>query len=505
VGIKNKADEAISKDRPVLSVVWGETVQVPDIYYLRKKKQMTSEDFFQNGDSDIFDDNPDDNITSQQQANNVPQKNNTGPIAKVLPSKRTKKTPSWVWILVGIIAAIIVAVAVIVPLVLLKSPKPPVTVTPLSPTQPNIPVFGNVTADAVTFQLALPALDGLSKGAISITEANYTNSITKVGYILVGDTSKTGYYVTTFSPPSISTPIILDNPSAITTWASSNSDTTIYLSQPAYYSCVSNALTDTVPCQTITWPTVSDIANTNFLVTSWQNVADTVMVSFVTNSNGAYNMTFQTPVKSLNLAQTFPNLSAPLNTSIICMFGTAHQTYLSCGVAENFTNTINYITYTSSTSTNPLQTIKLDASNEALVYASMTYDGSWLIVLTNRRLILYHRTITATTLDFNVADSIYLKINIGVATCAIDQSYDAKDTKIWCSIGSDTNYTITLAIDIAKKSFLLATGRLVPAKFLSNTVGVMTLRYLPDTNSLFLLGSDAFGDYENTLLNLQKY
>jgi hypothetical protein len=420
------------------------------------------------------------------------------PTATVTTRITPKKVPNWVWILVGIVAIIIVSVAIILPIILLKSPHNVTnTVTNTSPTNPNIPVFNAVKTSAILFQLPLPALDGLGKASMNFTE---TNNETQVGYVLVGGTSKTGYYVTTMGDnTAISDPIILNNPSAVTSWAT-NIDGNIYIAvaPTSYFVCTSSMTNDTAPCQTMTWFAPNKIINTNFLVTAWKNVSDTVLISFAINSSSQYQVTLQTPTADLGLSQVFPGLGAA--SSIICMFATAHQTFLSFGIVEAFSNTVVYITYPSSTQLNPVQTITIDASNESLKYASMSFDGLWLIVLTSVRLILYNRNLNQ--LDFNEADSLFLQTNLGATKCALDQS---NTDKIWCIIGSQQTYWITISVNKTKKQFVITDGRLIPSTVYEETTGVLNLQYLSDTNRLFLLGSDAFGNYENTVLDLSQY
>jgi hypothetical protein len=461
----------------------------------------------------LFDDN-----SFYETSSSSPGAEESGPVASLQPAKKINvisakkalKIPNWVWILIAIVSIAIITVAILVPLVFLKDPSK-IKPSPISPTgsqSPNIPIFNNISPAAILFQLAIPAMDGLSKNAINITETDFSSPVTKVGYVLVGQTSQTGYYVTSFNPPSIAGPTILNAPGVLTTWASAEGKD-IFMSNPNYFSCASDATTNSVPCQAFSWPNPDKITNTTYTVTSWKKASDTVMISFRKNDLDLYDITFQTPAVVLNLSQTFIGLTNPLDVSVVCMFATANQDYLSFGVVQKFTNTVMYITYTDINVANPVQTLILDPLSELLQYASMTNDGLWLIVLSNERLILYNRVVTEVNIDFNLVDSLYLKSSITPSTCAIDQTYNttiqSSGNKIWCAIGSSETYTITVPVDINKKAFILSEGRLVPTVNINNTSGPMNIRYLSDSDSLFLLGSDEFGNYENTTLDLKKY
>jgi hypothetical protein len=137
----------------------------------------------------------------------------------------------------------------------------------------------------------------------------------------------------------------------------------------------------------------------------------------------------------------------------------------------------------------------------------MTFDGQWLLLLSTERLALYHRpAVTVTQATFELVDSIYFSVKSQTMVCAVDQQAPTGVTEIWCAVGFQNNYTLILPFNTSTKKFVTDQGRQIPCVHTNSSSGPMNLRFLTPTtnNNLFLLTSDEFGNYENTLIDTSK-
>jgi hypothetical protein len=424
-------------------------------------------------------------------------------------AQSTLKIPRWGWFIIIGLSLVIVVAAILIPLFLIKSKSAvPGTPTPTGPAGSPPLAFPNVPVEAVEFQNLVPPLDGLVKGDIQITQA----SVDAAGFIVVGTNSKSAFYVTDLATGDIDPPDVLVNTNVFSTWCNAYGQQITYSEQfptaDIWYSCVSQVATKTAPCSVISWPQEDLLDHDFFSTTLWSNVSNNIIFSFATNAQGDYEITAQDSINVYTDMQVVvPGLSAPLKSSIINMFYSFNQQYVTFGFTETFSNTIFYITHFD-TKSRPLQKIVIDVSGETLLYAAVTNDALWLLVLTSARLIIYGRNIDAGNLDFHISDAIVLDLmDSNPSTCAIDRTYDETSTNssdVWCSLGTTENETVIIPFNSSTGLFVDASAWSVPTKVMETTSGPLSVQRMLDLKTLYFVSSDAAGNYENAAVDLNK-
>lgn len=417
------------------------------------------------------------------------------------------KVPRWGWVLIGFVAIIMITAAILVPIFLLNkksnSSGPPTISFPVSTSSsPKVPM---VPPGNIIFQTEVPNNGGLVKSAVNITDVNES----EIGFVEVGRNDRSVFYVTSLANGVVSNPVFLVSDSSFSTWVSVYGQQAVYsqfpLSEDMYFNCSTSIDDKTVACSSITWKQVGLINQNFFLSTRWNQFNNVdITFSFSQEQGGQFILTVQDDLTVYTgLQRPLEGVSYPLEESIISMFGSYNQTYVTFGFAERLTNTIYYVTYLQDNSTRPVQKLVLDPTGESMVNAVSTNDSTRLVVLTSQRLLLYTRNLEEGVFDFSLADSYVLNTSqIVPITCAVDVSFDQTDAQeLWCSVGGTRGVSLIISVNTSINMFDDGRARLVPTKKMKNTSGPMAVQLTGNNGKLFLVCSDNTGLGEMNLIS----
>lgn len=408
---------------------------------------------------------------------------------KTIPAKTAAtaslKLPVYAWFLIIGGAIIVVVLAIVLPLILIKPstipPAPPATATPSSVPSENYPP---INPQAITYQTLVPPLSGIMKNAATISNTNSTNKTTS--FLLSGRNSSSAIFIAHFDTGTINLPANLGS----TGWSTVQDISTQLVIGYDQGTSSWKGWTSSGSSSAITWSNPTILDNEFFVSPIWAASPGNVIASFQ-KVNSQYEMTVQSESAVFNLATVIPGLLTPLNSSIICLLSTSNESYLTVAIPQYFTNQIVYLTYTDTTTIPPVQILSIPN----LVYADMSSNGLWLLVLTTQELELYSRP--NSTAVFALSDIVALNSRVSPQVCALDRT---SPTEMWCCVGTTLKYAIIVSVDTNTGKFNVSTGRQLTSKFLQSTDGLpMALTYIPSVSSVFLLMGDNLGNVENVV------
>lgn len=394
------------------------------------------------------------------------------------------KIPEWGWALIAVGALLIVAAAIAVPLViLLRKPKPTPTPIPVNPTPTIIrPVFPDISSASILHQVTLAPSDGLTKQTAQVCQVLDS----KIGFVLCGFSSKSAFYTLDTVLGVASSPTIVISPATITSGANSFNQNILATPDGSAWSlCMADTKNDTLTCSATTWPSDASINATFFAGTVWSGV------NIVYSVNASKAITMQNQSNLVCTSAAVPGLT-DIGSQIASLFYTVGQTYAIFGLANTGSNAVDYVVYASTTSPDcsTVYTIEFDRESETLIYADMTYDGTFLLVLTTERLVLY--THGSPTAKFTVVDVLNLEKHYVPTMCALDRQYTSGT--LWSAIS--TNQQFSVILPFTDEKFQITEGRqvpVVPATTFIDAAGPSCI-HLTSNNDLFLLQADTIGN-----------
>ena len=387
------------------------------------------------------------------------------------------KIPVWVWPVVVIVSVLVIGAAVAIPLLLLHPKNVTPNVTPSASPSITRPILPNVNSGAITFQTVNPETDNLTKYSIIITEVQNAS----VGYILNGQNSKSSFFVTDVSNGSTQLCAILINADTTTTGASTFGVKTVAsVNSSTWYSCISSVVNRSTVCTPIS---ISSINNEYFVGSSSKSGTMSLM-SF----SSSRQLSILQDGKSNCTTAILPSLTS--ESIALSMFGSNEQSNPTFGLVQPTSNNVTYFS-----DCNDVNTISVDV-NERVLFADMTYDGKYILVLTSDRLVLYQN-------DKTELGSFYINSQYTPTNCSIDHQHNEKDESLWCVIGVSQNYS--LIIPFVTNSFDVQQGFQVPLlSALSNSSGPSAIHFMVDQKILFLIQADTIGNVSSVALNVTK-
>ena len=400
-------------------------------------------------------------------------------------AKSSLRLPLYAWFLIVGAAVAVVVLAIVLPLVLIKPagipPAPPASISPTTVPTENYPALD---PKAITYQTLVPPLSGIMKNAATIL---YVDSATQtVAFLLSGRNSTSALFVAHFTSGIIQTAFNLGS----TTWATVQDINTQLVilkttDNPTWKACTTNT------CSTLTWANTALIDDEFFLSPIWSETPGNLMVSFE-KTGAQYQITVQTGSTVYNdLNTVVPGLLTPLSSSIICLLSSSGESYLTVAIPEYFTNQIVYFTYTDTITSPVVQ--KLSVTD--LIYADMSDNGLWLLVLRTDELQLFSRPNSNAL--FTLADSVVFNPRVSPQVCALDRTSPAN---MWCTVGTTLKYIVLVSVNTSTGKFDANTGRLLPSKYLQSTDGLpIAITLVPTANSVFVLMADNLGNVENVV------
>lgn len=408
------------------------------------------------------------------------------------------KVPPWGWVVMVLGVVLVLAAAVAVPVFLLRHRRPTPSVSPVSPTvtQPNRPVFPAVAPQAVLFHTDLAPSDGLTKAAYQMTR--FANA--QLGFVACGASTQSAFYVTDLLTGTSSAPAKL--PTQGQTTVNANVFTEAVLTTEdgvTWQQCATSVDTVTVTCETVAWPEGAALNDTTFAGTLWQSGGGSISsaVPVVCSLDAQHHLTVQNATR---LLATTDQVLPGAGLTILSTFYTVGQTYVLFGVVNGAANCLNYAVYPDGRT---LYTLALDLTAERLMFADMTYDGRYLLVLTTARLMMYARHAATAEAPFTVQDMIYLAADLTTATeCSLDRT-NTSQSQVWCQLSLATKYSIILPFNQTTLQFQLAEGRQVPVlSTCIDTLGPSAVHMLSISNQLFLVQADSQGHAATVILDL---
>lgn len=414
--------------------------------------------------------------------------------------KVTTKLPAWGWVVILLGALLVVAAAIVLPIVLLRhkaqvSPSvSPVTPTPTTPVRP---IFPALAAAALLFQTAVPPTDGLTKALYQVTSTSSDHNT--VGFLAGGITTQSAFYTVDLATGVVSAPSVLVSPGSTTQYANAYGEWLLTTTNGTTWSkCRGDLVTATAPCTAVTWPSSTSLQPQSFAGTQWTGQPTDIVFSF----EALNHITMQNEdVLVCTNAQALPSGQQP-SARILSTFYSVGQTFALFGVANGSSNTINYVVYTNLNlpDCNTLYTLDPHFTAETLLWADMTYDGLHLLVLTSERLMMYeHATPTA---PFVLQDVVNLDSSLTTSQCAVDRQGTAPN-ELWCYVATSAQYALMVPFNPNTHKFTVNQGRQVPspAAFL-DTLGPGAIHLLPATNRLWLVQSDTTGQAASSVIDV---
>lgn len=413
-------------------------------------------------------------------------------------AKKKLKVPVWAWVLIAIILVLALSAAIVLPLVL-GGRSSTTFVSPTSSVQPTTTVvpdpFSMLPQNAVSFQLLVPAVDGLVKGASDVLRVEGS----KVDFVLVGLNARTLYYTGDTTAGSISAASIVVGNNTLSTWANlASANSLLYRefdpSPGDWYYCAA-AASPPLDCNPQTWADTT-LAQPRFFVGAvWNGVSNTCLFSLQQLGAQKYGFSAQTDdVAFPALAVEIPTLSGIDDTAVVTMLGSSQTSFVTVAVVERFNNMLSYVTYLNTTTTPTLQTLKFDTKGETLVWADMTRDGEILVVLTTKRLLVYTRDTSNAQFDFVLQDTLVW------STSAIQPTQVAvssvTEQKLWTIISTEAKRADIAQFDVSTQRFVASSQYSVTPAFVDNCSGPASIEWADNGARLFLNYSDNIGKYE---------
>lgn len=414
------------------------------------------------------------------------------------------KLPGWAWAVIIIITVLVLSAAVVVPVVLTLTTKsggatPSVSVTPTTTHLPT-PEPPRVNSAAIIFQNQLPAMDSLAKYRAQIADVR-NNSISTY---LIGRGSKTGFYVTDTLTGVTPAPTIF-NPesSALTTTGSGSgleSTLAVYQSLPTtnYYTCTATFDPANLSCVVQSWPQLTVVDSAVTFHSLWRNVAQQVMCSLYNQGNTVRFSAQSTAAVFSAQDQVVPDLQTPAEDTVVRFCGSFNQPVQTVVWAGRFNNRVYYLDMATPTTTPAkLNVIEAD-KDETLLDVDVTADGLLLVVLTNKRLILYARKTQTPGLPFKVSDQVGVPKSAEVRNVAIDTA-SSDSVGLWVAVGRGQPYLNLYFVRASTTLFVPSLARELVVPQLVNTAAVNLVRSPSSTNT-FVLATDTGGAYAVTWL-----
>lgn len=411
----------------------------------------------------------------------------------------TTKIPAWGWAVIVLGVLLVAGVIIAVPIVVTRhqqhtapSLTPSVTVT----VTPNVrPIFPTINSHAIVAQTAVPPADGLTKAAYQLTQVTSPH----LGFLAVGLSSKSAFYVVDLSTGAVSAPSILVSPGSTTVNANAYGPWMLATTDGINWNkCIGDLDTATSNCSPISWPSPANLDLLNFAGTQWVGQPTDIIFSF----DATRHITMQNESALVCVGTT----ALPGQGTILATFYTVNQTYALFGAVDGSSNTINYVVYNNlgDPDCNTLYTLNFDAAAERLVFADMNYNGQVLLVLTTQRLLIYtHGTPQA---PFVLKDTMGLDTGLTASLCALDRLNTATTGEIWCVLSTDQPYSVILPFNLTANSFTLDQGRqvpvpTVPANTYLDAFGPSAIHFDPVSQKLFVLQSDSNGNADVVVID----
>ena len=397
-----------------------------------------------------------------------------------------------------IVGGIVVILAIILPIVLLLKPKKTPDPTPSAiPSSSPVEQFTPLAPEALVAQVLFPYIDGIEKRTIQVS----SSSEQKVLVNVVGSNSKSAWVNLDLDSTLDTTTTIMFSPDTITAWVSSYGTEIIMADSTldTQWHTGSNSLLTTPTYSSLSWPR-SDLSNPYFFMSAtWKQVSDTL--TFFLHDPGTNQITIEVQDRNSYysaLSTPVPNVQSGLDVSVGNMVCTTNQSYVSFGFTSPLLNTFYYVTFMTPLTPHGLQTLTYDFNVERLRYTSMSYDGVWLLVLTNVNLRLYRRNLLNNQLDFQLSDIIVLDGSPSV--CGMETNFDmtVPSSVCWCVIGTSEPVTNSICFSTTGQ-FQRSRAYAIPSTVLEDTTGPVTVYAKPDV--LFITSSDSLGNIEYVLLN----
>lgn len=410
----------------------------------------------------------------------------------------TTKLPPWGWALI-VLGVLLVAGAIIaVPLVLTHNQHPAPSITPPGSVTvtPNVrPIFPSINSQAVLAQTAVPPSDGLTKSAYQVTQV----AATQLGFLAVGQSSKSAFYVINLSTGAVSAPSILVSPSSTTINANAYGSWMLATTDGVNWSkCTGDLGTATSNCSAVSWPSPGDLDLLHFAGTQWVGQPTDILFSF--------DATLHVTMQNESALVCRGNSALPGQGEILATFYTVNQTYALFGAVDGSSNTINYVVYVNlgSPDCNTLYALNFDPDAERLVYADMNYNGQFLLVLTSQRLIMYSHSTPQS--PFVLKDVMGLDTGLTASLCALDRLHTTNAGELWCVLSTDQQYSVILPFNVATGTFTLDQGRQVPLPTVPpntyfDAFGPSAIHWDAASGKLFVLQSDSNGNADVVVID----
>lgn len=395
-----------------------------------------------------------------------------------LPTPTKPDIPPWGIALIVMGCLVIVVLAAVLPLVLIKGPKPSTHTSVTPSASPYIDVFPAVDASSILFDTALPTLDGLGKAVARIN----ANNSTAFGIMLTGQGAKSGqYYVSTTG--TVAGPTTVPLPDTDTVWASTTSgsgtliQTKIDLeSVITYEACTVDLPDESITCAAQTWASSTTTIGNQFYNVEWLDQQCLVTVISSGAMSTIYVQSSSTVYTALTVALTEPALSIRVASS-------GAQLLV---IAFNGQNVYSYLCVNTTTAPT-VQTITIDASNVVLD-ATPSYDCSSALVLTMSQLQLYQRVDNLTLEDVVNFNSDLVPVQLGVG-----------QQSLWCVVGSTSSSLIFVPYTSSK--FTKAQGRSYVTS-LTAVNGPVAIDVLSPGTTVDIVATYNGGTYRVTGINL---
>lgn len=399
-----------------------------------------------------------------------------------------------------IFVLIVAAVGIVLVMILPTKTAPIPTATTVIPTV-TFPENPFINPNSIIYQALVPNTDGTSPSL-----CNFLTSDSKsLSFVNIGTQFKTVFFST-----STSIPAVIGGPNDVlptqdtSLWTSLQSlvpNNLVLSSQTQWQKCT--ITNNASSCVIITWPNDSAIDKSFFLSSIWNN--DPVMVSFQLDPALPIGLNYRCTIQSAiteftNLSQVVSGLTAPLSDSITVLLYTTGQNYLSFVVVQPFTSSVSYFTYFTTTNQTPPQSINIEPADGNVVYADMTNDGNWMIVLSLSSLYLFKRNVQNGVIDFLQSDTLRLDNSTTVfSSCALSR---INALTMWCCIATNKGFSMIISVDLSNGRFKTNTFKKVLSQKLKTTQGQATMIAFSSTpNMIVEIVSDTFGHQEITLFN----
>ncbi len=384
------------------------------------------------------------------------------------PPKASLVLPAWVWVVITLLVLIAVTAAIVLPILLIvPDAKPVLPPSPVITPPPGVSyaVITDLPSRNLLNRLALPVSDGLTRESGAIAPAGTDIMVLTVSGML----SNTIYFQIGTTAPEISGAHIVDFSSSASFQGTTDNSIVLYnpnLPTSPWRQCYASPLTT---CIGESWIVNPHLNPQFFAAPLWKTLPSRRCLISIYALDGEYIVSLQSNSTLLpELDVNLHILTTSLSDVIITKFYSSNQINLTFGVAERFTNSILYTTWTDLVKKPPVVKIAIPYTAGRLLGCDMTYDGQFLIVLTEGELRLYSRNVTDVT--FVLSDTLYFNPKkTSPNNCAIDRFMAGDWQAVLVTI--KPNFMLFLKIDTALKKFMADRIRKCTTSQISNTAG----------------------------------